>query len=50
MADNYSSKRRLNSSKQPQAPHFTRPIKIRPIDLKSKPSSQLNTNTCLPNA
>lgn len=50
MADSYSSKRRLNSSKQPQAPHFTNPINILPIDLKSMPSSQLNTKTYLPNA
>ena len=50
MADNYSSKSLLNSSKQPQAPHFTSPINIRPIDLKSKPSSQLKTRTYLPKA
>lgn len=49
MADNYSSKSLLNSSKQPQAPHFTRPINILPMLLKSMPSSQLNTKTYLPN-
>ena len=40
----------MNSSKQPQAPHFIKPIKILPIDLKSIPSSQLNTKTYLPKA
>ena len=50
MADNYSSNNLLNSSKHPHAPHFINPIKILPIDLKSIPSSQLKTNTYLPNA
>ncbi len=45
-ADSTSSSRRLNSSKQPQAPHLTRPTKMRPMDLKSNSSSQLNTSTC----
>jgi len=39
----------LNSSKHPQAPHLTNPMKILPIDLKSNPSSQLKTRTYLPN-
>jgi hypothetical protein len=34
------SSSRLNSSKQPHAPTWQRPTKIRPIDLKSKASSQ----------
>ena len=45
-----SSSSRLNSSKHPQAPHFSSPVNIRPIDLKSNSSSQLNTNTCRPSA
>lgn len=36
-ADNTASSKRLNSSKQPHAPHFTKPTKIRPIDLTSIP-------------
>ena len=36
-ADNTASSKRLNSSKQPQAPHFTKPMKIRPIDFTSIP-------------
>ena len=36
-ADNTASSRRLNSSKQPHAPHFTRPTKIRLIDFTSMP-------------
>ena len=50
IAESCSSKSLLNSSKHPQAPHFTSPMKILPIDLKSMPSSQLNTRTCLPKA
>ena len=50
MADNCSSNNLLNSSKHPQAPDLVRPIKILPMALKSIPSSQLNTRTCLPNA
>ena len=45
-----SSSRRLNSSKHPRAPHFSRPVKMRPMDLKSNSSSQLNTKTCRPMA
>lgn len=36
-ADSTDSSSLLNSSKQPQAPHFTRPTKIRPIDFTSMP-------------
>lgn len=50
IAESCSSSNLLNSSKHPQAPHFTNPMKILPILLKSKPSSQLNTKTYLPNA
>ena len=50
IADNCSSNKRLNSSKQPHAPDFTKPINILPIALKSIPSSQLKTKTCLPKA
>ena len=38
----------LNSSKQPQVPICAMPKSSRPIDWKSKESSQLNTNTILP--
>ena len=47
-AESWSSLRRLNSSKQPHAPQRTRPMMMRPIDLKSMPSSQLKTSTCRP--
>ena len=43
------SSNRLNSSKQPHAPTWHNPTKIRPIALKSNDSSQLNTNTKRPN-
>lgn len=36
-ADSTASSKRLNSSKQPHAPHFTNPTKIRPIDFTSIP-------------
>lgn len=36
-ADSTASSKRLNSSKQPHAPHFTRPTKILPIDFTSMP-------------
>jgi len=48
MADNCSSNNLLNSSKQPQLPVLTKPMNILPMALKSMPSSQLKTNTCLP--
>ena len=32
------------------APHLTRPVKMRPMDLKSIPSSQLKTRHCRPSA
>lgn len=35
--DNVFSSSRLNSSKQPHAPLFANPVKMRPIDLTSKP-------------
>eukprot|EP00961_Rhodomonas_salina_P168179 2267132-Rhodomonas_salina.1 len=38
-AESTSGSRRLNSSKQPHAPHLTNPVKMRPMDLKSIPSS-----------
>jgi len=44
-AESTSSSKRLNSSKHPHAPHFTRPTKIRPMARKSNSSSQLNTST-----
>lgn len=36
-ADRTASSKRLNSSKQPHAPHFTKPTKILPIDFTSIP-------------
>lgn len=48
-ADNILSSKRLNSSKQPQAPTWQRPTKILPIAWKSNVSSQLNTRTNRPN-
>lgn len=36
-ADNTASSSLLNSSKQPQAPHFTKPTNMRPIDFTSMP-------------
>ena len=36
-ADSTASSSRLNSSKQPHAPHLTSPMKIRPIDFTSIP-------------
>ena len=50
ISDSWSGSSRLNSSKQPHAPHLTSPTKMRPIDLESMPSSQLKTSTCRPNA
>lgn len=47
-ADSMRSSSRLNSSKQPHAPTWHRPTKIRPIAWKSKVSSQLNTSTKRP--
>lgn len=41
-ADNTASSNLLNSSKHPQAPHFTRPINIRPIDFTSIPWKETN--------
>lgn len=43
-ADKTASSRRLNSSKQPQAPHFTSPINIRPIDFTSIPYTNKQSN------
>ena len=48
-ADNILSSSLLNSSKQPQAPTWHRPTKIRPIAWKSNVSSQLKTSTKRPN-
>ena len=50
IAESWSSLRRLNSSKQPHAPHLTSPQKMRPMLWKSMPSSQLKTSTWRPNA
>lgn len=36
-ADKTDSSKRLNSSKQPHAPHFNNPTKILPIDFTSMP-------------
>jgi hypothetical protein len=36
---------RLNSSKRAQAPAWARPLKKRPVILKSRPSEQLKTTT-----
>lgn len=47
-AESILSSSRLNSSKQPHAPTWQRPTKIRPIAWKSKVSSQLNTSTKRP--
>jgi hypothetical protein len=44
--DNTSPSSWLNSSKQPEAPHCTHPVKMRQIDLTSMQSPQLNTSTC----
>lgn len=44
-ADNTASSSLLNSSKQPQAPHFTKPTNMRPIDFTSMPLKlKRNTN------
>lgn len=47
-ADSTASSKRLNSSKQPHAPHFTNPTKIRPIDFTSIPwkTDQKKSSRC----
>ena len=48
--DRTSKSMRLNSSKQHQEPLWAQPPKNLPSILKSKPSEQLNTMQCFPNA
>lgn len=42
-ADRTDSSKRLNSSKQPHAPHFSKPTKIRPMDFTSMPYRKKQT-------
>ena len=49
-ADRMRSSSRLNSSKQPHAPTWHSPRKMRPMAWKSKDSSQLNTRQKRPSS